>query len=77
MRPTTPAAETSEPVLHCQIRPDRFAAAQDSLSTRVHRVVKFARNPIHVTDDAVCAVDSTEQVAYHQDSPEHQDALCC
>ncbi|MGH3718955.1 MAG: hypothetical protein ACRDRI_08975 [Pseudonocardiaceae bacterium] len=68
VRPTTPAAETSGPVLHCQISPDRFAAAQDRLSTRAHRVVTFARNPIHVTDDAVCAVDSTEQVAYHTDA---------
>ncbi|MGH3902476.1 MAG: hypothetical protein ACRDTA_30310 [Pseudonocardiaceae bacterium] len=68
VRPTTPAAETSGPVLRCQIHPDRFVAAQDSLSTRAHQVIEFARNPIHVTDDAVCAVDSTEQVAYHTDA---------
>ncbi|MEO7196570.1 MAG: hypothetical protein ABIZ05_17430 [Pseudonocardiaceae bacterium] len=68
VRSTTPAAETSGPVLHCQINPDRFVAAQDNLSTQAHRVVKFARNPVHVTDDAVCAVDSTEQVSYHTDA---------
>ncbi|MDQ2880642.1 MAG: hypothetical protein M3Y48_05110 [Actinomycetota bacterium] len=68
VRPTVPTTKASGPVLRCQIHPARFAAAQGSLSTQAHRVIEFARNPIHVADDTVCAVDSTEQVAYHSDA---------
>jgi hypothetical protein len=71
VRPTTSAADTSGPVLHCHVDPDRFATAQDSLNTRPHRIIEFARNPLHVadnTDDTVCAVDPAEQVAYETDT---------
>ncbi|MGH3872806.1 MAG: hypothetical protein ACRDSR_15090 [Pseudonocardiaceae bacterium] len=68
VQPISSAAETRGPVLHCRVDPDHFAAAQDSLSTRAHRVIEFARNPMHVADDAISAVDSTEQVAYHTDT---------
>ncbi len=71
VRPISSAAETSDPVLHCQIDPDRFAASRDSLSTRAHRVIEFARNPVYVTDNAdhtVVAVNPTEQVVYHTDT---------
>lgn len=65
------AAGTSDPVLHCQVDPDHFAANQHSLSTRAHRVIEFARNPLYVTDNAdhtVVAVNPTEQVLYHTDT---------
>lgn len=71
VQPTNPQVGTCSPGLHCHVDPDRFAAAQDDLNTRPHRVMEFARKPLHVadsTDDTVCAVDPTEQVAYHTDA---------
>lgn len=71
VRPTTQEAGTRCPVLHCQINADRFAAARDNLSTRAHRIIEFARKPLQAadnTDNTVCAVDPTEQVAYHTDT---------
>lgn len=71
VRPTTPEVGTRCPVLHCQINADRFAAAQDNLSTRAHRIIEFARKPLQVvdnTDNTVYAVDPTEQVVYHTDT---------
>ncbi|MGH3865102.1 MAG: hypothetical protein ACRDQ4_03005 [Pseudonocardiaceae bacterium] len=71
VRPITSADNTSGPVLHCHVDPDRFAATQDSLNTRPHRTIEFARKPLHVadnTDNTVCAVDPTEQLAYHTDT---------
>jgi hypothetical protein len=71
VRPITSADDTSGPVLGCHIDPDRFAAARDSLNTRAHRIIEFARNPLYVadnTDNTVCAVDPTEQVAYGTDT---------
>lgn len=71
VRPTTPEVGTRCPVLHCQIDADRFTAAQDNLNTRAHRIIEFARSPLHVadnTDNTVYAVDPTEQVAYHTDT---------
>ena len=71
VRPTSPQAGTRSPGLHCHVNADRFAATQDSLNTRPHRIIEFARKPLHVadnTDTTVCAVDTTEQVAYHTDT---------
>ncbi|MGH8571597.1 MAG: hypothetical protein ACREX8_03345, partial [Gammaproteobacteria bacterium] len=45
-----------------------YAASRDSIITRSHRTIEFARKPIQVSDDdrgAVCAVDLAEHVAYH------------
>jgi len=61
------AAELGGPVLHCRIHPDSYTATQDSLGSRMHRVVEFARKPLQVADGAICAVDPAEQVAYHTD----------
>jgi hypothetical protein len=71
VRPTNPQARTRSPGLYCHINADRFAAAQDSLNTRPHRIIEFARTTLHVadnTDNTVCAVDPTEQVAYDTDT---------
>lgn len=80
VQPTTHQffAELSGPVLHCRIHPDSYTATQDSVGSRRHRVVEFARKPLQVIDDAdgaVCAVDPAERVAYHADVERTQITL--